>query len=299
MSTTVKQYWLKLLRAAGIYHFQGTNASGLRYVCHVGDFAGEIPFYSPRHSIEEIIVMAAWCRNTDAPVIFDVGANNGYIATQLAQLLTNQQPRIFAFEPVPSTFAHLKLSVEQLKLQDAVVPICCAVSDVPGIATLTFNPRESLFAQISENGPNPRGGRDIAWAGMITVDQIVASIKVVPTLLKIDVEGFETRVLRGAAYLINGPTPPGILVEWNPLTMSEVNASPADLVNILRDYAFYYVNDFEGQKRPFGERIDDLVNIDWVFNLFCAHADQSRKMLAVISESRAALNGAISERTAS
>ena len=118
------------------------------YICHLGDFSGEVPFYSPRHSATEILLMASWCREIEEPVIFDVGANNGFVATQLAQLLRDRSPTVYAFEPVPSTFAQLALSIEWLDLHTWVRPICCAVSDSPGLCAISYNPRESLFAQV-------------------------------------------------------------------------------------------------------------------------------------------------------
>jgi hypothetical protein len=119
MSTTARRYWLKFLRGLGVRQFRARSGLGLPYVCHVGDFSGEVPFYSPQHSTAEILLMAGWCREIEEPVIFDVGANNGFIATQLAQLLHDRSPKIYAFEPVPSTFAQLALSIEQLGLRHA------------------------------------------------------------------------------------------------------------------------------------------------------------------------------------
>ena len=172
MSTTARRYWLKALRLAGVKHIRATSGLGLPYICHLGDFAGEIPFLDKRHSVEELSVMAEWCRTIERPVIFDIGANNGFIAAQLAQLLKDRQPRIYAFEPIPSTFAQMSLAVESLGLTEFVFPVCCAVSDVPGIATLAFNPRESLFAQVRDDTLNARAGAEKATAALVTVDGI-------------------------------------------------------------------------------------------------------------------------------
>jgi len=215
VSTTARRYWLKALRATGVKHFRATSGLGLPFICHVGDFAGEAPFYNRRHSVEELTVMAEWCRAIDRPVIFDIGANNGFLATQLAQLLKDQQPLIYAFEPVPSTFAQLKLAVEALHLTSYVVPVCCALSDFAGVTTLAFNPRESLFAQVRGDALNPRAGIQLATASTVTVDQVVASIGLNPHLLKIDVEGSEPRVFAGAQKLLTGDNPPAICFEWN------------------------------------------------------------------------------------
>lgn len=268
MSTTARRYWLKALRRIGVKQFRATSGLGLPYICHVGDFAGEVPFYGRGHSVEEILLMAAWCRNTESPVIFDVGANNGFIATQLAQLLSNQCPRIFAFEPVPSTFAQLKLSIEQLDLQRSVTPVCCAVSNDARIARISYNPRESLFAQIEEDGHNPRVGSKSSFVATITIDQVTDSLRITPSLIKLDVEGYERRVLQGALRLLSSDNAPAICLEWNPLTMGEAGTSPAELINSLPNYDFYYINDFEGQKLPLAKQLMKPIAIDWVCNIF-------------------------------
>jgi FkbM family methyltransferase len=239
----------------------------LPFVCHVGDESGEAPFYNHNLSIPELAIMSAWCEKIDRPVIFDIGANNGFVATQLAQRLRKNNPRIYAFEPVPSTYAQLKLSVESLRLSDLVFPICCGVSDSTGIATMSYNPRQSLFAQMRDGAPNPRVGNLSTLAATLTIDQIIDSLAIKPTLIKIDIEGYEPRALRGASKLLASDEPPAICFEWNPLTLSEVKSSSAELIQSLANFHFYYIDDFEGQRKPFAGEISDLDKIDWVCNV--------------------------------
>jgi FkbM family methyltransferase len=291
MSTTARRYWLKALRAVGVKQFRATSGLGLPYVCHVGDFAGEVPFLDRRHSVEELSVMAEWCRTIDRPVIFDIGANNGFIATQLAQLLKDRQPRIYAFEPIPSTFAQLRVAIAELHLAQSVTPVCCAISDSSGLATLAFNPRESLFAQVRDDTRNPRAGTQMTAAAALTVDQVVESSGIRPHLLKIDVEGLEPRVLTGARELLKSPRPPAICLEWNPLTLSEVSGLPSDVQRSLKDFDLYYVNDFEGQKIPFLKQIFDLTNLAWTCNLFAVPANS--EFIAKLAADEKASPGAL------
>jgi FkbM family methyltransferase len=268
MSTTARRYWLKLLRGIGVKHFHARSGIGVPYICHLGDFSGEVPFYDRNHSVAEILLMAQWCRQIEKPVVFDVGANNGFIATQLAQLLKENSPRIFAFEPVPSTFSALNRSVEALHLQQLVFPICCAISDKAGASAIAYNPRESLFAQVGNDVSSTRVGSNLAYCAMLGLDDIVGCLGVTPSLLKIDVEGSELQVLRGAGSLLDSADGPAICFEWNPLTSSEFNNSSVEIVQSLLNYSFYYINDFEGQRKPFGEEVTNLGGISWVCNVF-------------------------------
>ncbi len=268
MSTTARRYWLKLLRGIGVKHFRARSGIGVPYICHLGDFSGEVAFYDSNHSASEILLMAQWCRQVEKPVVFDIGANNGFIATQLAQLLREKAPRIFAFEPVPSTFSSLIRSIEALRLQQLVFPICCAISDKVGASTIAYNPRESLFAQVGNDTSNTRVGSNLAYCATLRLNDVVSCLGVTPVLLKIDVEGSELQVLRGAGPLLDRPDAPAICLEWNPLTLLELNNSSDEIVQSLLNYNFYYIDDFEGQRKPFGEEVRNLGEITWVCNIF-------------------------------
>ena len=225
--------------------------------------------------------MSAWCSAIESPVVLDIGANNGFVATQLAQRLRAKNPRIYAFEPVPSTFAQLKLSVESLGLSDLVFPICCGVFDSTGIATMSYNPRQSLFAQMRDGAPNPRAGHLSTLAVTLTIDQIVDSLGIEPSLIKIDIEGFEPRALRGAAKLLSSSEPPAICFEWNPLTLSEVKSSRSEMTQSLANYRLYYIDDFEGQRKPLADEILNLGDITWVCNVFAVPRDRQSTWHAV------------------
>jgi FkbM family methyltransferase len=243
------------------------SSLGHRFVCHLGDFFGEYPFYTPSAFVPELELCAAWLRGESRAIAFDVGANVGFWSTQLAQMV-GPQLWIAAFEPVPGTFCKLTLSVETLGLESRVQPVAAALSDEPGVARLSVNPAVSGYAQVSEGTLNPRVGDRTAWAPATTLDDFVASSGTRPTFLKIDVEGSEVRVLRGARGLLSGVQRPALLFEFNPLTLGEVGASPAEIAGLLGQYVLHYVDDFEGQRRPFGDSISSLGDLGRTCNLF-------------------------------
>src|SRR5437879_1510308 len=101
MSTTLRQLSLLLLKSFGLTQFRSTSGLNLPFIVHLRDSFGEMPYYNLHTHRAEIVVMAAWCRQMENPLIFDVGGHVGFIATQLAQLLNDKKPQIYSFEPVP------------------------------------------------------------------------------------------------------------------------------------------------------------------------------------------------------
>lgn len=267
MSTTARRYYLKLLYQLGVKSFVSTSGLNLPFVCYPGDLAGEGPFYAKAITIPELAIISSWCRQFPRPQVIDIGANNGFLSTQLAQLLRSVEAKIYAVEPVPDTFALLKSSISKLGLVDCVQPICCAVSDAPGLIALKHDARESLFAQAVPPGSS-LGTSSSIFVSAITVDQLMHDLAIRPNLIKIDVEGFEPKVLSGAQGILASSLPPAITLEWNPATMRQTETEPRGVVRSLGRYKLFYIDDFEGQRLPFAEPLDDLTKIDWTCNVF-------------------------------
>ncbi len=283
----VRLSWLKALNAVGVTTFIATSKIGYDFVCHTGDLAN-FPFYHPRAYQAELELCATWLQGQNRPVIYDVGANGGFFSTHLAQMLAGRAPRIYAFEPVPDTFAKLRESIQRLGLNDSVYPIPAAVVDNPGPVQISYSARNSLLAQVSPCGLNPRAGDKLVQAKGITLDEFCSSVQAVPQLLKIDVEGSEVASLRGARGLLSRPDRPAILFEQNPITLRESGFSVRALRDLLPGYRLHYVDDLRGQKIPFGEPIQEADEIDWICNLFAVPLAESssKRMMYVLAQLR-------------
>jgi FkbM family methyltransferase len=278
--------YLKALTAVGVTSFVARSGLGHDFVCHVGDLAA-FPFYHPGAYRAELALAAAWLRRDERPVVFDVGANGGFFSTQLAQML-GARGRIHAFEPVPATFAKLAQSVRRLGLAGRVEPVAAAVLDAPGAVQMSWSDRNSLHAQVTPHGLNARAGDRLARAGGLTLDAFCASSGVRPDLVKIDVEGSEPAVLRGAARLLAGSDRPAVMFEFNPVTLAECGADADTVAAQLESYTLHYVDDLSGRMLPFGAPVDNLRRIDWICNLFAVPRVEAaaRRWAAVSQEVR-------------
>ena len=124
--------------------------------------------------------------------LFDVGANVGQTAEKLVQVFPDS--KIYSFEPVPATFKNLRRNTARLPQVECVN---MALGDKPGDAVISSD-RDGRNTMI---GGVPSRGSVVAKVG--TLDSFCAErgIKRVD-LLKIDTEGFETFVLKGASEML-------------------------------------------------------------------------------------------------
>ncbi len=136
-------------------------------------------------------------------VFWDVGANTGYYALRLAPRFSE----VRAFEPNPDAVKILRNRIAKARIQNVTVePL--ALSDVTGTSTLyllthvrekTVGSRNTLLRDPSLGDDSPKGETMTAPSIEVettTVDSLLGPRKV--DLMKIDVEGGEFIVLRGA-----------------------------------------------------------------------------------------------------
>lgn len=261
--------WLRMLGAFGVRSFVSRSGLGHRFVCHVGDLA-EHPFYVPHAFRNELAIAAAWLAQEARPIAYDVGANVGFFCTHLAQMLSGRTVQLYAFEPVPTTFVKLVQSVQRLGLADRVHTVAAAVGDDHRPLQMAYSDGNSLYAQVRSEEPNPRAGAGLAFAAATTLDSFQQAAGGIPALIKIDVEGSEVAVLRGARSLLTRAARPAIVFEYNPMTLAERGAHTRELAELLAGYDFFYVDDLEGQRLRFGAPVADLEDVDWICNIFAA-----------------------------
>lgn len=138
--------------------------------------------------------------------IVDVGANIGN-HTVFFGLFTDA-PCILAIEPNPRVLPFLIRNVNKNGLQDKVVICRCAAGSEPGWVGLTpDNPHNLGSTSITLPGAHPT-------VPMLPLDDMLALAQPSPapgwkhtTLLKIDVEGYELNVLRGATKVLTESHP--------------------------------------------------------------------------------------------
>jgi FkbM family methyltransferase len=161
-------------------------------------------------------------------VALDVGANVGAYSMLLGQW-TGSTGTVFAFEPAPQSFQGLLGHVRLNGLADVVKPIAQAVGD--SVTTARFLVADSAGeGRLASEGD--AGGIVVP---ITTIDEFCARERIAPSFIKIDVEGGELAVLRGARETIRaGRGRMAVFVEMHPSTWPALGISRQEVLTELR-----------------------------------------------------------------
>ena len=138
----------------------------------------------------------------------DVGANIGLMSVRASELVS-PRGRVFAFEPVPQTFTMLEYN---LRLNDC--SNASAYNVAVGIARETLAIYEAdTLSRGSASLFHPNEPAVESSVQVDTLDHLLDASQSI-TALKIDVEGWEPAVLKGATRLLSRHDAPMLIVEY-------------------------------------------------------------------------------------
>jgi len=166
------------LRGLGFYNYQNLKISG------------------------ESNFLKNYLNKIENPIIFDIGANKGEYSKLCKNI--NKNAKIFCFEPHPKTFISLQENINS----NQITLINKALSDKVGKFLLYDYKKKdgsshaSLWADVIEKA---HGKESVCYeVDVTTVDNIINEFNIKKIdLLKIDVEGDEINVLKGAKGSLN------------------------------------------------------------------------------------------------
>lgn len=140
-------------------------------------------------------------------IVFDVGANVGYY-TLLASLQVGTNGKVFAFEPVVRNLSYLNRHIELNRLKNVVVlPLAC--SDKSELVEFSFgaNRAEGHLIEVDDAKSTDEKFFSYTYVHTISLDEFVHYSKNSPNIIKIDVEGAELLVLKGAKEILKNNKP--------------------------------------------------------------------------------------------
>jgi FkbM family methyltransferase len=177
-------------------------------------------------------------------VFFDVGAHHGWVS-MWALPLVGKEGAVYSFEPSPANLSVLEWHRTVNNFSHWIV-IPRAVSDEDAVERQFFlidsgdSPMNSLTTGVP--GMPLMEGRDIGkiLIQTVTLDTFCREVGVRPNLVKIDVEGAELFVLRGAGRLL-GEAYPTIILAVHPYWLP-TGQSPAQIAELLKAHGYTVFN---------------------------------------------------------
>ena len=160
--------------------------------------------------------------------VMDVGANWGLYSLLISRAV-GPSGKVYAFEPVPEIFARLK---EHIALSNAtnVIPVPIALSDEKGTAKMSVKGGgSSLFRRVSDEFVEVQVERLDDFVELEKIERVDA--------IKIDVEGAELKVIRGADKTIRRDKPI-LMVEIQAATLQAAGTTPEELFETIVSYGY-------------------------------------------------------------
>jgi len=167
------------------------------------------------------VTEALWRLADPGETAIDVGANAGYMTSILvARVSAKEGGHVYAFEPHPEVFKELEYNVWQWQKNISTTPIeikRLALSDTKGQAKLVV-PEPEIFksnsglSSLANTSFSPEDERILVETDCL--DSLLMDTKEIG-IVKVDVEGYEEHVFKGAKDLLKGQKIRDIVFEEN------------------------------------------------------------------------------------
>jgi FkbM family methyltransferase len=173
----------------------------------------------------------------EQPVILDIGANTGAFSV-LAVM--NPAMRSYAFEPATNTYAILNRNISLNRLHDKIKTFQIALSDRNGKVVLKY-PKSGKDSGLACIGEPLRFDEWIEFKVETSrLDDFATEHGIEKVdLIKIDTEGCELFVLKGAEELIKKCSP-GIFCEYNETNAKQFGYHSTEIVKLLTSWGYKY-----------------------------------------------------------
>jgi FkbM family methyltransferase len=181
--------------------------------------------------------------------ILDIGANEGQFADKMHALFPDTL--IYSFEPIPESFDRLEKNFEDIK---QIKGINLALGEAAG--EIIFNKNESTASSsFLDMADTHKQSFDFAvktnpiQVKVDTLDNVMSTEKIdLPMLIKIDVQGFEDKVIKGGKEVIRKADM--VICEVSFVELYKGQLLFGDTYEIFKNLGFVYAGSIEQLRAP-------------------------------------------------
>ena len=204
--------------------------------------------------------------------VLDIGANVGLLSCVFADSV-GPDGRVFVFEPDPYTATFLKHNVRRFG-QVRVFEI--ALSDKSGTANLFLNAQSGTSNSLADRSD----ASETVSVECLTLDDFLKREPLEQIhLIKIDVEGFEPRVLAGMAETVKAHPEMAMIIEYCPENLGLAGEFPEALLEQIAGFGFeLYIlhEDGSASKVASSQQVLAALPATGYLNLLCARPGDQR-----------------------
>lgn len=146
-------------------------------------------------------------------VIVDIGANIGYYVLMESKIV-GPTGKIYAIEPVPDNVTMLRKNIE-LNGYDNIEVFCHAMGSSDTVSKIYLSDRCNWHSMIQRND----NGTSLE-VPVYTLDTFLSN-KLQPNLVRMDVEGFETEIIKGMVKTLSNTPELMLFIELHPHIMEK------------------------------------------------------------------------------
>lgn len=202
-------------------------------------------------------------------IVLDIGANFGWYTTIAAELV-GDNGEVHSFEPFIGTFDELRANVLLNELSNVTINNLAA-SDFNGSSTLYYPTGSGSMLSSLQQIPDVTEKFIPFECNVTTLDEYVKThdIKQID-FIKIDAEGAELPVLRGAISILEQEKKPILFIECVEKFSNSFGYTLKDLYKFLKNYGYvFFVLDTNEYIK-----VDSFDNLP-TYNVFCIHENNS------------------------
>lgn len=220
------------LQSALLRLYAGVHATGL-LSGGPGNWLFERIYYFYKEHLEASLVDQLRPLVTPGSTVIDVGANVGFFTRRFARW-TGDQGKVIALEPEGANFKRLNRTLARDGTSAYVEAIQTAVGSASGTALLQLNPLHPGDHRIVDGSSNRA-----VTVPLTSLDELLA-VRGWPkvSLVKIDVQGAEGRVLEGAERTLT-ETRPAWFVEVDDECLRALGSSAAALLTRFVEHGYH------------------------------------------------------------
>lgn len=182
-------------------------------------------------------------------VIFDVGANIGYYTVQFSEISDGE---IYAFEPMDYQYRTLQKNLELNSLTN-IHPVKKIVSNTNGSEKIYFSGMENTAASSLVNKTDQYEEIQCITLDDFCKDNEIEAID----LIKIDVEGYELKALKGLQSMLKNQKISHLFIEIVEKHLNSAGTSAKEVCSYLESHNYTAFSVKSGELKPYQPGSDE------------------------------------------